>query len=101
MLAHACTHTLTHARTHAHTHTRTHTRAHTHTHTHTHVIPQGLLDLVEMVMAKTDPRVTRMYDTKLVRPELQASPSTFLLVSDLLLVSDVLLLYGMCFADES
>lgn len=33
---------------------------------------KGLLDLVEMVMAKTDPRVTRMYDTKLVRPELQA-----------------------------
>ncbi|KAI8473664.1 MAG: PEPCase 1 [Monoraphidium minutum] len=32
---------------------------------------KGLLDLVEMVMAKTDPRVTRMYDTKLVRPELQ------------------------------
>eukprot|EP00877_Chromochloris_zofingiensis_P014491 jgi/Chrzof1/9296/UNPLg00263.t1_PEPC1[v5.2] len=33
---------------------------------------KGLLDLVEMVMAKADPRVTRMYDGKLVRPELQA-----------------------------
>lgn len=32
---------------------------------------KGLLDLVEMVMAKADPRVTRMYDGKLVRPELQ------------------------------
>lgn len=34
---------------------------------------RGMLDLVEMVMAKADPRVTRMYDTKLVRPELQVS----------------------------
>jgi len=33
---------------------------------------KGLLDLVEMVMAKGDPRVTSMYDAKLVRPELQA-----------------------------
>ncbi|GBF96435.1 phosphoenolpyruvate carboxylase [Raphidocelis subcapitata] len=33
---------------------------------------QSLLDLVEMVMAKADPRVTSMYDAKLVRPELQA-----------------------------
>eukprot|EP00879_Flechtneria_rotunda_P016297 GHRR01017052.1.p1 GENE.GHRR01017052.1~~GHRR01017052.1.p1 ORF type:complete len:194 (+),score=69.77 GHRR01017052.1:102-683(+) len=33
---------------------------------------KGLLDLVEMVMAKADPRVTAMYDAKLVRPELQA-----------------------------
>lgn len=32
---------------------------------------KGLLDLVEMVMAKADPRVTAMYDAKLVRPELQ------------------------------
>jgi phosphoenolpyruvate carboxylase len=32
---------------------------------------RGLLDLVEMVMAKADPRVTAMYDAKLVRPELQ------------------------------
>jgi phosphoenolpyruvate carboxylase len=34
---------------------------------------RGLLDLVEMVMAKADPRVTAMYDAKLVRPELQVS----------------------------
>ncbi|WIA14756.1 hypothetical protein OEZ85_003241 [Tetradesmus obliquus] len=33
---------------------------------------RGLLDLVEMVMAKADPKVTSMYDAKLVRPELQA-----------------------------
>ncbi len=38
---------------------------------------KGLLDLVEMVMAKADPRVTRMYDTKLVRPELQVGTPSF------------------------
>lgn len=32
---------------------------------------KGLLDLVEMVMAKADPTITAMYDAKLVRPELQ------------------------------
>lgn len=32
---------------------------------------KGLLDLVEMVMAKADPRVTAMYDAKLASPELQ------------------------------
>lgn len=32
---------------------------------------KGMLDLVEMVMAKADPKVTQMYDAKLVRPELQ------------------------------
>jgi len=32
---------------------------------------KGMLDLVEMVMAKADPKVTAMYDAKLVRPELQ------------------------------
>jgi hypothetical protein len=32
---------------------------------------RGMLDLVEMVMAKADPKVTAMYDAKLVRPELQ------------------------------
>jgi phosphoenolpyruvate carboxylase len=34
---------------------------------------RGMLDLVEMVMAKADPKVTAMYDAKLVRPELQVS----------------------------
>jgi phosphoenolpyruvate carboxylase len=31
----------------------------------------SLLDLVETVMAKAEPRVTAMYDAKLVQPELQ------------------------------
>lgn len=45
------------------THARTHTK---------HTNAQGLLDLVEMVMAKADPKVTAMYDAKLVSPQLQA-----------------------------
>ena len=41
------------------------------THPTTH-LQQSLVDLVEMVMAKTDPRVTKMYDSQLTEARLQA-----------------------------
>lgn len=38
----------------------------------TETCPQGLLDLLEMVLAKADPRVTTMYDRKLAEQRLWA-----------------------------